>query len=357
MTTNRWIAIWRIAVAGCLILFVSSQGPRSGLILALVYATFAITTLLVAPRITERVSARSIVLVADVVLLAGAILLGMVPVFLPLIHLVASAALLLGSFAAIVTAAALLPILTLSIASFLPTTPVLMVSLIVSALILSTAAFDRERAVRGRLEERLLRDERIRIARELHDGPLQSVIGARLGLELSEQDESAGRYGESLEAIRRQIQSLIRELRPVAVSPEESRFTTRLHLLAIEVKREWGVDLEIDDIPFTREMAKGYRREVRQLIRESVINAARHSRGKTITVSGRVEDHSLRLTVRDDGKGFPFKGEFDLRDLQEIPSAPETLRERIERVGGELTILSTEQGSTLSMRIPLQEPA
>jgi signal transduction histidine kinase len=350
----RWIEMWRLGVAFCMLVTLFQlelNGFASTLVT--VYFLFAVVAV-VAHR--WRPSSRSVegaIHAIDVCLVALALVSGLIPVFLSFVHLITAGAFVFGPFGAGVTATALLPILPFASLE-LTSSAGAIASLLVAAMILITASFHRQRMLRETVGPNLLASERVRIARELHDGPLQSVIGARMLLQ-TQPAAASEVIGASIENVRQELQSLIRYLRPAAQSPEESRFTTRLHLLALEVKRQWNVDLELNEIPSVMDLPKERRREVRQLIRECVINAAKHSQGRKILVSGVLDDNSLRLTVSDDGRGFEFKGRYDMNDLRRIEGSPVTLRERIEQIGGDLTILSSDSGSTLSIRIPLQE--
>jgi signal transduction histidine kinase len=56
-------------------------------------------------------------------------------------------------------------------------------------------------------------------------------------------------------------------------------------------------------------------------------------------------DGQVTAIVADNGRGFPFKGRYDLETLTAFHLGPATLKERVSRLGGSLIVDSTERGS------------
>ena len=67
-------------------------------------------------------------------------------------------------------------------------------------------------------------------------------------------------------------------------------------------------------------------------------------------------DGQVRITVADNGRGFPFRGDYDHAALTALRLGPVTLKERVAALGGTLAIASTESGARLEIALPL-EPA
>jgi signal transduction histidine kinase len=93
--------------------------------------------------------------------------------------------------------------------------------------------------------------------------------------------------------------------------------------------------------------------EIYQILREALVNAASHAHATTVTVSIRIDDRAISMTIADDGEGFPFTGRHDLARLIRYDMGPTVLRERVAALTGLLTIESTRQGSRLEISIPL----
>jgi signal transduction histidine kinase len=51
--------------------------------------------------------------------------------------------------------------------------------------------------------------------------------------------------------------------------------------------------------------------EIYQVVREAMVNAARHARARTVTLSVGIDGGTVRVTVVDDGEGFPFTGRIE----------------------------------------------
>ena len=66
---------------------------------------------------------------------------------------------------------------------------------------------------------------------------------------------------------------------------------------------------------------------------------------------------ALQLTITDDGRGFPFRGTFDLAALNAMNEGPLTLRERVAEMRGALQLRSSETGTELSIALPLTPAA
>jgi signal transduction histidine kinase len=85
-------------------------------------------------------------------------------------------------------------------------------------------------------------------------------------------------------------------------------------------------------------------------VAEALNNIARHADAHKVELSALSENGSLRLIVKDDGKGF---------DPENIPAGHYGIlgmRERIRLVGGQMEINSSSQsGTTLILTIPLND--
>jgi signal transduction histidine kinase len=70
-----------------------------------------------------------------------------------------------------------------------------------------------------------------------------------------------------------------------------------------------------------------------------------------------VDVAGLRLTIADDGRGFPFRGTYDLDALNAMNEGPLTLKERVAELRGALELRSSETGTELSIALPLTPAA
>jgi signal transduction histidine kinase len=92
------------------------------------------------------------------------------------------------------------------------------------------------------------------------------------------------------------------------------------------------------------------------MIHEALINAAQHAGASSVCVALNVQGTSVHLMVRDNGRGYPFHGHYDLAALTALSLGPRMLRGRVASLGGDLTIDSAAAGACLSITMPLGRP-
>jgi signal transduction histidine kinase len=205
-------------------------------------------------------------------------------------------------------------------------------------------------------------EERARIARDLHDGILQSLGGVSMQLEavgkLLSHDPAAARevvrkIQDILSVDQHEIRSLVDGMRVEASGRQlDLRSGTRFSALAALVRMQWGADLDLRLESLEGKVEKTRRREIHRLVREAVVNAAKHSEARRIVVEGGHEGDAVRVVIKDNGRGFPFVGRFDLGQLEASRQGPTSLKERVALLGGSLIIDSQRSGSTVEITIP-----
>jgi signal transduction histidine kinase len=209
--------------------------------------------------------------------------------------------------------------------------------------------------------------ERFRLARDLHDGLLQSMSSANfrleslhhlLGGELPRISERVREIQYLLSAAQRDLRTLIEKLRPGPLRREEAAFNlaARLDELCERIERHWGLRVELHSGQVLGGLAEDLGREIYFIIHEAMINAARHAQASTLQVDLSEQHKQLRIVVADKGRGFPFRGHYDLATLTAMQLGPRTLKERIASLGGALVIDSSESGARLNMTVPLERP-
>ena len=95
-------------------------------------------------------------------------------------------------------------------------------------------------------------------------------------------------------------------------------------------------------------------REVAQILLEALINVRRHSGARNVFVRMATVNGDCRLSIDDDGCGFPFTGRWSQAELEKGRRGPLVIKERVRLIGGELTIESDPgQGARLEIAVPL----
>jgi signal transduction histidine kinase len=212
------------------------------------------------------------------------------------------------------------------------------------------------------LQQSTAAEERIRMARDLHDGLLQSLTGTALQLEtvqrLIETDPHTAQ--QRLLEIQRLISAEQKELRcqihdlkasPLSFPGMDTDLATRLEALAELIERHWSIRVEMVN-RLTAGIPHPLAQEIYSIVRESLTNAARHANASSVRAEINIDDNHVNITVSDDGHGFRFQGRYDHATLTTLKLGPVTLKERVTALGGSLNIESTDTGARLEITIP-----
>ncbi len=231
---------------------------------------------------------------------------------------------------------------------------------LLTALIVWAAWQLRLRSVHHRLA--LVFAERARVAREIHDTLLQSLVGVAWKLDTIREvpDASAGEMRSQLFSLRTQMEGFIREAR-------ESIWNLRSTALAEhdlpEALDETGHRITAGSNVQFALVVSGTPRRVsprveQQLLRigqEAVTNAVRHAQASTVRMEVCYTDESVFLRVSDDGRGFDpatvVRSESNHWGLK-------SMEERMLEIGGRLSLESrVGEGTKLEARAPLSTAA
>jgi two-component system NarL family sensor kinase len=197
-------------------------------------------------------------------------------------------------------------------------------------------------------------EERARLARDLHDGPVQLLVGLnmQLGLLLSSGDDTP-LFGE-LRAVRGEVRGLLSDLRQVCAELRPPMLDTlglgaALRALTEEWREQHGktVDLDLPPDAVLRSLPGEVAVNLYRVAQEALANAARHATAGRVGFCLAWDDGRLELAIEDDGHGFAVPealcdltaaGHFGLVGMQE----------RVDLIGGELAIDSAPgQGTTV----------
>jgi two-component system sensor histidine kinase UhpB len=190
--------------------------------------------------------------------------------------------------------------------------------------------------------------ERRRIARELHDEIGQNLTAIALEAERAaltpdsgSWERIAGLAQESVEDLRR----IARRLRPEAL--DDLGLVNAFIALTNRVGEYGSVRIERrlpDQLP---EHAPELDIVLYRVAQEALTNVVRHAEASHALLELRVEEHTLVLVVRDDGRGFRPE------DVDERSSGLSGMRERALLAGGSVTIASTPgRGTEVTLVVP-----
>jgi signal transduction histidine kinase len=217
--------------------------------------------------------------------------------------------------------------------------------------------------LQSKAETLAVAEERARIARDIHDGFVQSMASIDVGIEVCRQigKKKPERLGNELADLQLVVKQGYREarhymdlLRDRNLHGPDVREAARSLVGEFRDRSEFEIELRADmnDIP----AGGGIGFEVLQIVREGLTNIARHAGATRVRVSIRRENGDIEVIVRDNGRGFPDAGEGASDEpWRELPTrlAPWSIRERVEALGGKLALCSRSgEGSELRVTLP-----
>lgn len=211
-------------------------------------------------------------------------------------------------------------------------------------------------------------EARKKLARDLHDGPTQSVAAIAMRVNLSRKmlERDANMAAEELVKIEdlarrttKEIRHMLFTLRPLVL--ESQGLTAALQQMAEKMKETFGQEVVIQvDEKLAGEIEMGKKGIIFYLAEEAVNNARKHAESPRIYVRLRPvkkEPEIAWLQIVDEGKGFDVDAitkSYDKRGSLGMVN----LRERTELVNGLLHIDSAPgKGTRVNVYIPLSEDA
>jgi NarL family two-component system sensor histidine kinase LiaS len=199
-------------------------------------------------------------------------------------------------------------------------------------------------ATQQKLQDLAVVEERNRLARDLHDSVKQQVyaISMQLGAARALLNETHPasipvREGERLaKQAGGELTTLIRELRPPGL--ERKSLAMALQEYVAEWARQNGMAAEVNTTGEVSLPLPGEETLFR-VAQEALANVARHSRASQVLVELAQQGEEIALVVEDDGAGFET-------DRVEKGIGLDSMRERLEAVGGRLDISSQRSRGT-----------
>ena len=212
----------------------------------------------------------------------------------------------------------------------------------------------------GRLRARVRTVERARVARDLHDGVIQSLIGLEMEVDALRRDSGtpsgrlSERLGELQQVLRAEVaglRELMLRMKPLYLDPH--RLPEYLVDLVDRFRRETGIaahfSCELDEVALRPRVCT----ELARIVQEALANVRKHSAARNVLVRFDVTSSHWKLSIDDDGCGFRFSGRLSLAELDAGRLGPMVIKERVRSVGGQLTIESSPgKGSRLEITLP-----
>jgi len=211
-----------------------------------------------------------------------------------------------------------------------------------------------------RLRRRAGAAERARVARELHDGAVQSLIAVEMQVDvLRRQAETSPEVvGSELGRIQGLLREEVLKLRELmqqmkSIDVDSRRFLSVVRDAVERFERETGISARFVTDAEKLEMPDKVCREFLRIVQEGLVNVRKHSKARHALVRLSTNSTEWCLTLEDDGKGFPFSGRLSQDELDQMGKGPTIIKERVRLIEGGLTVESNPGlGTRLEIKVP-----
>jgi signal transduction histidine kinase len=216
---------------------------------------------------------------------------------------------------------------------------------------------ESERAFADLVSGAAAAQERARLARELHDSTAKTLQGLALSARSLRHwiDKDPGRAAQEAGGIASSADDAVVRLRQLLSTLRQDDLDQPFHqslaTLARDVVQPFGVRVSLELEPVTLS-APGVRYELLAASREAVANAAAHSGSDRVNVAMTCDDATVRIEVRDQGRGFSLDslgqreldGHFGVRGYTE----------RLTQIGGHADIVTAPgEGTLVTLTAPV----
>jgi signal transduction histidine kinase len=211
----------------------------------------------------------------------------------------------------------------------------------------------------GRLRARATTEERARVARELHDGAIQALLGIEMKVEALKR----GRGSADLDADLEDIQNLLRQevlalrqlmqaLRPIPLDTGD-QLPDVLASIVERFRRETGLPARFVFTGGLVALPPATALEVVRIVQEALVNARKHSGARNVLVRLTGGEPSCALVIEDDGTGFDFEGRLTREEMDLRRLGPSIIKERARIAGAQLVIDSSRgSGTRIELTVP-----
>ncbi|MFF0501830.1 ATP-binding protein [Nocardia aobensis] len=204
------------------------------------------------------------------------------------------------------------------------------------------------------------REERQRLARDLHDSVVQHAFsiamqakslallaGRNQSISAQAVESIADEIGALSQTVLSDLRAMVHELRPVSPS-ESGGLADAVRALATSTAGRTGLKFNIIAGKSLEQLSSSMADDVYRIVTEAIHNVVKHAEAEHVTVRLVVKRSALRGTVTDDGRGLR-QSAGDGRGF-----GLHTMRERAEQWGGTLIVSADEgSGTVVAFVLPL----
>ncbi len=204
-------------------------------------------------------------------------------------------------------------------------------------------------------------EERQRVAREIHDGPAQSMSNIVLKAEICERlvEAEPVKAKDELKNLKSVVRDTLQDIRKIIynlrpMSLDDLGLVPTLQRYIITYQEESKTEVTFKTRGACEDIRPVISLTVFRLVQEAISNIRKHAKARSVSINLEFLEKELKLYIYDDGKGFNMN---DLKVRKEDISSGfglYSMRERVELLNGNFEINSTVgKGTKLSISVPL----
>ncbi len=203
-------------------------------------------------------------------------------------------------------------------------------------------------------------EERQRVARDIHDGPAQSMSNVVLKAEICERlmDVEVSKARAELQNLKRIVRECLQDIRKIIynlrpMSLDDLGLVPTLQRYIMTFQDESGIAVSFKTRGVYDDIRPVISLTVFRIVQEAISNVKKHANAQNVVINLEFLGSELRLYVYDDGKGFRVEDLKVRNDDINSGFGLFSMRERVELLGGEFQISSEfGKGTRLNIMIP-----
>ena len=190
--------------------------------------------------------------------------------------------------------------------------------------------------------------DRARLARELHDGIAQDLVGVGYCLDLLLADPDASVESRSqLRALRFTVTDLIDKVRKEIYflrQPSQLSLAQAIRVSAQELLRGVELNVDVDEMKLGLDSDLAY--EIHRIAQEVFRNISAHAQATTVSISIHLGESEILLHIADDGVGGAIESDsqYGIRSI----------KDRATLIEGSLEISSGRNGTQITLKVPYE---
>ncbi|GAB6108477.1 sensor histidine kinase [Fusibacter bizertensis] len=204
-------------------------------------------------------------------------------------------------------------------------------------------------------------NERMRISRDIHDGPAQQIASIVMKADFCEriarQDIEKGlkelsELKEQSKKALKEVRSIIHDLRPMSL--DDLGLNETIETYAMTFSEESQINVNVKTGKIIVEIESIVKVAVYRLVQELLNNIKKHAKASEVTIQLEYGSKYLRLTVVDNGIGFNVASTLEALKKKHVSYGLLGIHDRVKQFNGEIHFHSAiDEGTSVMIKLPV----